>query len=1325
MKKYVALFITILPFWLFTESQFSAKAQNTDIFVETDLQTLDYFAQTYGQKSSTYLDFLLKKSLEYADTCSCYIKYYNTFASTIVNNDGNIRDLYGINSLTYRQFMISLVRFLVCGKNLDPNYELYSNKIVASLLNLKSYLKKAPKNKEEFFNILKTMYLCEEDTAMALQYANKRLKLAKKGITTNPTNYAYALRDQFILTSSKGNLKKLESLIKEIKSIELSEFDKDLIWSSLLLDLNINMPDDIWETLLSYYIENDRGINLLIPQFVKLISANRIELINSLDEKFLQYIKTKECVELYQSIGNYSGINDNWDAALKYHLKSIRLADEIQQNDLNFSYINGKILNSWHRVFLAYAQLGDYKNQILSLEKAITALEDVCGRQSNEWIETKELLASIYSNHGDHKSSIKHTEEALQEAKQLYGKDDKNTKSIAYSLLGSYKSAYRFDDAIDLGFRLLKFEKDNQSRANLFNQLALAYDGLNCNDSALMYFDKAIICADNETDKWKFMKNKACILRDKGLIKEGIAILENLLITMPDNATDWDKVSIYDALGLSYSNIDIDKALKYYFEAEKSILYVSPKLQIAHYQMQSHVRKNRVERLNDINKAFNIYHKSNYQDSILLGILLRDKADIYSEAMNYYEAEKLYCQSLECFKILPPDNETLLTTLNNLALNYSQMGNNSGTIKILKLVCNIREHSLGKSHSLYKLSLANLIDTSISANQLDIAQEALSKYESTLLEEHSSDDDYGYNILSAFYNRKIGDVKMATKYLAKAQQYAKSDEQIQRIRAEQTQIYLHCGDIENYTKNKIQETQRIKRDIIKEYHQLSSLERNRQTFYNQNIFNDLMESALLNDDLLSNAFRFSLFSKGLLYHTSVEISKLLGDNKKANDQWNNICVLRDVLNAAIARGDSMMVSSLQDTIGQKERNLTNKFIPLKQLQNKLNISLEDVLQGIGKQGLAIDFVKYAIKDTTYYGAFLFSAPLKRPIFIEICKSSELISKAQQPNGSINYKFYRDKLVKGLTYNLIWGKLIPYFDQHEDIYFSGCGILNQLGIEYLPDKNDIPICEKYKIHRVFHLADIGKFYKLGPEIIVIGVSDYNSPIGSSISIERGGWSDLNGVNAEIEIIREQINRYTTKYDTYFIINDKAREPFIKALNNSPVSVLHIATHGFYKDKKMLYDAATNVNNIDHYVASRSLSVNNESLSGLVLRGGNLSWKSPTIDEANDDILTSSEIENLSFPQLGLTVLSACETGLGDIDSEGVWGLQRAFRIAGTQSLICSLCKIDDKWTSRFMEVFYKHAAAGESIHESFHVARKYLYDKKRNQAKIWTSLILIE
>ncbi len=207
--------------------------------------------------------------------------------------------------------------------------------------------------------------------------------------------------------------------------------------------------------------------------------------------------------------------------------------------------------------------------------------------------------------------------------------------------------------------------------------------------------------------------------------------------------------------------------------------------------------------------------------------------------------------------------------------------------------------------------------------------------------------------------------------------------------------------------------------------------------------------------------------------------------------------------------------------------------------------------------------------------------------------------------------------------------------------------------------------------------------------------------------------------------EQLKNRISPIQLTVLFNDDATEKNFKKLSSSDISALHISTHGIYRTNEAINIAASDSTNDDYHIAQRLLRGDRESLSGLILRQGNLYWKSANIPYEEDDILTAEEIENMSFPNLQLTVLSACDSGLGEIDSEGVWGLQRAFRIAGTKSLICSLTKVDDYWTAQFMDAFYEQAAKGNSIYDSFHTAQRWLYNELPDNPEIWSSFILIE
>ena len=121
------------------------------------------------------------------------------------------------------------------------------------------------------------------------------------------------------------------------------------------------------------------------------------------------------------------------------------------------------------------------------------------------------------------------------------------------------------------------------------------------------------------------------------------------------------------------------------------------------------------------------------------------------------------------------------------------------------------------------------------------------------------------------------------------------------------------------------------------------------------------------------------------------------------------------------------------------------------------------------------------------------------------------------------------------------------------------------------------------------------------------------------------------------------------------------------------------------------------------------------SGLALAGANTWRKKGSLPpEAEDGILTAEDVSGLDLLDTELVVLSACETGLGEVQTgEGVFGLRRAFVLAGAKTLVMSLWKVPDRQTQELMVDFYRRVLEGQPRAEALRQAQLAMKSKYPN------------
>ena len=210
--------------------------------------------------------------------------------------------------------------------------------------------------------------------------------------------------------------------------------------------------------------------------------------------------------------------------------------------------------------------------------------------------------------------------------------------------------------------------------------------------------------------------------------------------------------------------------------------------------------------------------------------------------------------------------------------------------------------------------------------------------------------------------------------------------------------------------------------------------------------------------------------------------------------------------------------------------------------------------------------------------------------------------------------------------------------------------------------------------------------------------------------------------EVEEISQNFN------STPRLITDiSGTEESFKSLAGSSTDIIHLATHGFFwtdeDAKKRDYVTFLNPNN-------KILQSNEDKAlmrSGLFFSGANIGLKGESLpDDVEDGVLTDLELSNMNLGHVDMVVMSACESGLGETSGEGVFGLQRGFKLAGANTLLMSLWKVDDTATQMLMSNFYKNYFSGKSKQQSLKLAQLSLRNNPEySDPEYWAAFILLD
>jgi len=487
------------------------------------------------------------------------------------------------------------------------------------------------------------------------------------------------------------------------------------------------------------------------------------------------------------------------------------------------------------------------------------------------------------------------------------------------------------------------------------------------------------------------------------------------------------------------------------------------------------------------------------------------------------------------------------------------------------------------------------------------------------------------------------------------------------------------------------------------------------------------------------AFKTALQSKGRVFSVlwqQVRLSQI--DDPALEEKSHRLHSIHAQLSRLFLSGRAnLSVEEYQNKLRQLheekeeiESEIARRIGELAPTQEATRISIGNVAAAIPETHTLVEFVRFNLfnfratkdekqQDDARYMAFVLHRGRPELEMIDLGLAGEIeaqfkafIEEVDPPRlgGLASLRRKGQALRKRL-----FDPLLPALGRTDKVIVAPDGVLNLLPLGILPDDKDDFLVDSYHFHYVSSGRDlltwgIGSDAKLSPPVVFAN-PDFDRVIqppkqpeqqmtmaANRRSRDHRGlrFDPLSGTAREAKAISKTLSQKGLTSTLH--LQADAREKYLKQVQ-SP-RILHLATHGFFLENLdwIITDKGMGIEWLK-LVFADPLSARMAALpwlenpllrSGLALAGANAGGGGK--DE--DGILTALESSVLDLQGTEVVVLSACKTGLGELQiGEGVYGLRRSFQLAGAQTVIASLWRVSDEYTAELMSNFYRRWLSG--------------------------------
>lgn len=932
----------------------------------------------------------------------------------------------------------------------------------------------------------------------------------------------------------------------------------------------------------------------------------------------------------------------------------------------------------------AYYKLGETGKALVWFEKEREILQALGLQNTTDYSNSLNNLAYIYLQHGNYAMAGVRADELLINDRRLYAPTaDEYIQSVLH-IADIYMELDRLKNAEQLLVSIAKLQDAKSlSRALLLNKTGELYTYTGQYSRASKALLQAIEIQGNELGEESpeyvsTMINLGILYMSQGKYPEAEEIFE-VALTKTDQSEP------------AYASVLNNQALV----------------------LQNLGQLNRSEQtLRDIRRMDSLTVGTSHPD---YAITLSNLGLVYADLAKFNEAEDVLSRALSIQKANNEGNTlSYARKLNNLAKVYQMAGYPAKAVQLLEESSSIFRENMGKSSPEYATSAYNLAVALWRSGKDEVA--------------------FKYLKLSAAIRGKI----------------------LGRNHPQYAEVILKIAEYQWHKKSVPEARESFGQVFENYYFQIDQTfpvltEEEKSKFYYTNIrgafdkFNSLaMENHREHPGLLDDMFNYLINTKAAIMFATAKVrasimasgdSSLISQFEKWQASKEQIAKLYS-LNQRHPQLDSLLQvsSTLDKELARRSSAFNAQFMRRKYKFDEIRAVLRPGDAAVE----VIRFNKYNpqaggnFTDEPGYAFLVLTAEAGHPALITIPGGKDLENKY--------LRFYRNSIKYSLpdaaSYKNYFEPLADFLRSRKinRVFFSPDGVYNQINLNSLENTATQKfVIDEFDIRSVTNTRELVDKKEIGKNkapSTLIGFPKFNldeqelnrKPVkrqdrstnrtwrGGLLRYMRGedGISVLPGTEVEIEKISalfgEDVSVFTSR---------QASERMAKEVDNP--RVLHIATHGYF-----LEDDITEEKKNKAYFSNPLLN------AGLILAGAeNFLKTGEPLNEAGDDgILTAFEAMNLSLDQTQLVVLSACETALGEVQNgEGVYGLQRAFKLAGAQSIVMSLWNVDDEATQQLMTAFYDQMLRTGDQHAAFRSAQQKVKEQYPSPF-FWGAFIMV-